>query len=521
MESVKLFNQELSSLYEIKPPISKAKMTSITKGAIRSIKYYKHVVQSVEKFIQKCRQEYKIPGLYVIDSIVRQSRHQFGPEKDVFAPRFAKNIQLTFFHLYKCSEDEKSKVIRVLNLWQKNEVFLSEIIQPLFDLANPNSELSKKMEDQLAGGGKPKITINAETQNMIRNEPDISQDPIQQQLQTIHQLLRQTSEVKFNKKVLEFDYSDDEGEGGGAGNAQDEVQPTQATLDALQALISNEAQLEQLKAYGGITTHQIQQLKQLLPQAQKNFHPSPATGSVFNNLPYQQQESGGWPQASAPALIDMTVDQDDVPNDGDVEILDDGGGRWRGEGKSRWGSRRSRSRSPRRSSRRGRRSRSRSYERRSSRRRSRSRSRSKDRRDREAEREKRREREKKGLPPIKKGYLSGKTSFCPIFQAVVSRITFAVCSTTLWVGHLSKLVAEEDLSDMFGQFGEIITINLIPPRGCAFICMNRRMDATKALKSLHKQKLHGKPITVKNYTVCSPIKAKWQLSLQLRYLCLF
>ena len=68
MEAVKLFNQEvrklvdskmcqnlftgiffqlqLSSLYEIKPPISKAKMTAITKGAIRAIKYYKHVVQS-------------------------------------------------------------------------------------------------------------------------------------------------------------------------------------------------------------------------------------------------------------------------------------------------------------------------------------------------------------------------------------------------------------------------------------------------------------------------------------------
>ena len=139
-----IFCAQLTALYEIKPPISKAKMTSITKGAIRSIKYYKHVVQSVEKFIQKCRQlllisnfihfytakkiiiitrrshlniiiphlifnrpEYKIPGLYVIDSIVRQSRHQFGPDKDVFAPRFAKNIQLTFYHLYKCSEEEK------------------------------------------------------------------------------------------------------------------------------------------------------------------------------------------------------------------------------------------------------------------------------------------------------------------------------------------------------------------------------------------------------------------------------
>ena len=74
MEAVQSFNHEMSSLYEQKPPISKAKMTAITKGAIRAIKFYKHVVQSVEKFIQKCKPEYKIPGLYVIDSIVRQVR---------------------------------------------------------------------------------------------------------------------------------------------------------------------------------------------------------------------------------------------------------------------------------------------------------------------------------------------------------------------------------------------------------------------------------------------------------------
>lgn len=44
---------QLSSLYEGKPPISRAKMAQITKSAIKAIKFYKHVVQSVEKFIQK------------------------------------------------------------------------------------------------------------------------------------------------------------------------------------------------------------------------------------------------------------------------------------------------------------------------------------------------------------------------------------------------------------------------------------------------------------------------------------
>jgi len=37
----------------------------------------------------------------------------------------------------------QSKVIRVLNLWQKNTVFAPEVIQPLFDLADPNHPIHK------------------------------------------------------------------------------------------------------------------------------------------------------------------------------------------------------------------------------------------------------------------------------------------------------------------------------------------------------------------------------------------
>lgn len=135
---LKMFNFlirfQLSSILECRPPISKAKMTSITKSALKAIKFYKHVVQSVEKFVQKvkcffrppifqlidylhanghvlyicqCKPEYKVPGLYVIDSIVRQSRHQHGPTNDVFAPRFSKNIKFTLQHLFKCPEDQR------------------------------------------------------------------------------------------------------------------------------------------------------------------------------------------------------------------------------------------------------------------------------------------------------------------------------------------------------------------------------------------------------------------------------
>lgn len=109
-----IFFLQLSGLYDNKPPISKAKMNAITKGAIKAIKFYKHVVHSVEKFIQKCKPEYKVPGLYVIDSIVRQSRHQFGQDKDVFAPRFAKNMQQTFANLFRCPPEDKVSYIKLL-----------------------------------------------------------------------------------------------------------------------------------------------------------------------------------------------------------------------------------------------------------------------------------------------------------------------------------------------------------------------------------------------------------------------
>lgn len=72
----------------------------------------------------------------------------------------------------------------------------------------------------------------------------------------------------------------------------------------------------------------------------------------------------------------------------------------------------------------------------------------------------------------------------------------AVCSTTLWVGHLSKLVQQEELSDTFGKYGDIVSIDLIPPRGCAFIVMNRRQDAYKSMQSLKNHKMHGRTITI-------------------------
>lgn len=469
---------QLSSLYEIKPPISKAKMTSITKSAIKAIKFYKHVVQSVEKFIQKCRPEYKIPGLYVIDSIVRQSRHQFGPDKDVFAPRFAKNVQFTFHHLYKCNEDEKSRVIRVLNLWQKNEVFASELIQPLFDLANPNSEISKQMEQAApapppasgppssgshagpSGGQNATISVGGGASSASSGVKDSTavlaglasgalpgtspvDQQVTQQLQTILQLLKnhvqpqeqpQQGTVQFNKQLLDFDYSDDE-EGGGAHDSHDHPPPPQM-LEALQSILGNGALLEKLKSIGAIGESQIQQLRQLLPQVQQQQQQpthlmgafSGGAGSLVGNVGATAAENNAslqpalWSQDKFGMSMSGNVNHHrnnighhgsgrSPPEEGerdetdeDIQIVEDRTSNWRRNANVL---RRSRSRS--RDRKRSRRSRSRSRDRSNNgrRRRSRSKDRIRDRSNREEDRDKRREREKRGLPPIKKGFLSG------------------------------------------------------------------------------------------------------------------
>ena len=70
-------------------------------------------------------------------------------------------------------------------------------------------------------------------------------------------------------------------------------------------------------------------------------------------------------------------------------------------------------------------------------------------------------------------------------------------STTLRIGPLSKLVTEENLYDTFSPFGEIISIDVITPRSCAYIVMGRRQDAYEALTQLSGYKLQGTVIQVR------------------------
>ncbi|KAK9533466.1 hypothetical protein VZT92_008582 [Zoarces viviparus] len=568
MEAVKAFNNELYSLNEYKPPISKAKMTQITKSGIKAIKFYKHVVQSVEKFILKCKPEYKVPGLYVVDSIVRQSRHQFGTEKDVFAPRFSKNIIATFQQLYRCPSDDKSKIVRVLNLWQKNAVFKSDIIQPLLDMAAgiPPPSITPVMSSSAApvNNATPGTPATPATPaNIVQGLPDwasqitntdtvaavaqILQSPQGQQLQQLVQSLQMQQQKpqpsllqaldaglvvqlqaltaqltaaatanslnpleqrvsSFNKKLLgPFDFGNESERGEESKKDSSSSQLPMVSEPINSSLFHQLA--EQLQQQN---LEQFQ--KQLLEHQQKAMSIEGQDSIFGHENSVASGQSSSQPQLPEPDnKLDDTIDnqqQDmdlDEGPDGMEEEIFEAEDKKIASTRSRTRSR-SRSRSPKR-----RRSRSRSGSRkRKHRKRSRSRSRDRKRKssrsyssERRA-REREKERQKKGLPPIRSKTLS-------------------VCSTTLWVGQVDKKATQQDLTNLFEEFGQIESINMIPPRGCAYICMVHRQDAYRSRLKLSTGsfKIGSKIIKIAwalNKGVKQEYKQFWDVDLGVTYI---
>lgn len=72
----------------------------------------------------------------------------------------------------------------------------------------------------------------------------------------------------------------------------------------------------------------------------------------------------------------------------------------------------------------------------------------------------------------------------------------------IYVGQLSYNVSEDELRDIFAEFGEIASVNLIKDRftgrskGFGFIEMPNNSEADAAIKALNKTMLKGREIKV-------------------------
>ncbi len=72
----------------------------------------------------------------------------------------------------------------------------------------------------------------------------------------------------------------------------------------------------------------------------------------------------------------------------------------------------------------------------------------------------------------------------------------------IYVGQLPFSVGEEELQELFSEFGEIASINVVKdrfsgrPKGFAFVDMPNNSEADTAIKTLNRSMLKGREIKV-------------------------
>lgn len=75
-------------------------------------------------------------------------------------------------------------------------------------------------------------------------------------------------------------------------------------------------------------------------------------------------------------------------------------------------------------------------------------------------------------------------------------------STKLFVGNLSYSASEEGLTNLFSQFGEVVSARIITDRdtgrskGFGFVEMAQESEAAEAVTALNGSQVDGRPITV-------------------------
>ncbi|KAF9398845.1 SR- and CTD-associated factor 8, partial [Mortierella sp. AD011] len=106
------FQKELYSLFDSRAA-SASKIDRLTKLAIKAAKYYKNIVYHLEKFITRCVPEYKLTGLYVLDSICRTSQSVKTKSSSgtfsgsEYVSRIERNIEALFAEFCKVQEDKE------------------------------------------------------------------------------------------------------------------------------------------------------------------------------------------------------------------------------------------------------------------------------------------------------------------------------------------------------------------------------------------------------------------------------
>jgi len=112
----KHLKKELKEILGSKPPASARKVATITKLAIKHVKYHKHVVQQIEKFLSSVLPPHRISGLYILDSIIKNAETKLGKE-NAYRERFSQNIASTVENVFGCLDADKVVILSFLYMY--------------------------------------------------------------------------------------------------------------------------------------------------------------------------------------------------------------------------------------------------------------------------------------------------------------------------------------------------------------------------------------------------------------------
>ena len=72
----------------------------------------------------------------------------------------------------------------------------------------------------------------------------------------------------------------------------------------------------------------------------------------------------------------------------------------------------------------------------------------------------------------------------------------------IYIGNMSYDTTEENLRQAFGEFGEVVSVNIITdrdsgrPKGFGFVEMGSKEEATAAIEALNGQDMNGRQVNV-------------------------
>ena len=83
---------------------------------------YKRAVKAVEKLARKAPAHCRLAGVFAIDAVVRRSRAKCK-DRDVFEPRFGRDIAATLQGLDDASLEDRQRLVKVVCAWTRQGIF--------------------------------------------------------------------------------------------------------------------------------------------------------------------------------------------------------------------------------------------------------------------------------------------------------------------------------------------------------------------------------------------------------------